>query len=250
MNLSRYAPYAVKLSISFLFVASAGYFISSALGYLPNDRSLRAIGFSLPHIEKTTFDSLALGRLIPTDQNFETMTTRPSNFELKGLLMVGDHLSAIFRVNNEDRIFREGDSVTPDTFITNINMHGVVLNAAGNIQTLYLQTESLSLTEIAEEMIDRNDAIIFSDLTFNPRFSGERIIGFFYQGGPDARAVNFLEGIGIDEGTTVLEINGQRLTSYERLEEALDALDQGERQSIMIERNGVTSALSLDGPAL
>ncbi|MFZ8952982.1 MAG: hypothetical protein ACO2ZB_04545 [Gammaproteobacteria bacterium] len=178
------------------------------------------------------------------------MTTRPSNFELKGLLMMGNHISAIFRVNNEDRIFREGDSVTPGTFITNINMHGVVLNTAGNIQTLYLQTESFSLTEVPEEMIDRNDAIIFSELTFDPRFSGERIIGFLYQGGPDMRAVNFLAGIGIVEGTTVLEINGQRLTSYERLEEALDTLDQGERQSIMIERNGVTSALTLDGLAL
>ena len=59
-----------------------------------------------------------------------------------------------------------------------------------------------------------------------------------------------MAGIGIVEGTTVLEINGQRLTSYERLEEALDTLDQGERQSIMIERNGVTSALTLDGLAL
>ena len=250
MNLSRYVPNVVKLSIGFLFIASTAYFISSAFGYLPNDHSLGAIRYSLPRIEKTTFDSMALGRFIPTDQNFETMTTRPSNFELKGLLMMGNHISAIFRVNNEDRIFREGDSVTPGTFITNINMHGVVLNTAGNIQTLYLQTESFSLTEVPEEMIDRNDAIIFSDLTFDPRFSGERIIGFLYQGGPDMRAVNFLAGIGIVEGTTVLEINGQRLTSYERLEEALDTLDQGERQSIMIERNGVTSALTLDGLAL
>ena len=188
------------------------------------------------------------------------------NLRLSGVVVRDlneDSDAMIANGNQPDKRYRVGETIEGASGATLHHVYAdrVLLNRNGRLETLRLPEEDdaganvrraaaarpapapVTNTAPLREVISQNATAITRVMRFAPHVEGGQIVGFRVTPGPEA---DVFQGLGLEPGDVVTDINGITLDDPSRGLQAFEALGESTMASVTILRNGNPQVISID----
>lgn len=188
----------------------------------------------------------------PTPLPLILVRTQPGRNNREGLAQIGVYARS-------PQTYTAGALLANGARLTEVYANYVVLERDGRSARLYLTGQAqpdpsavaglltVGGTAPPAPPVMTSDEPLTAFLRPSPVFADGRVRGYSLQAGRNSAA---FEKLGLQPGDIVTQINGSPVSNAADTVAALETLTQGAALSVLIERRGVSQALSLDGASL
>jgi general secretion pathway protein C len=200
--------------------------------------------------------------LLPDDAPDTTLNLRLAGVVVRAVNEDSDAMIA--SGNQPDKRYRVGDPIegVAGTRLHHVYADRVLLNRSGSLETLRLPEEDDAGSSVRRaaasrpvappvqtntaplrEIISQNATAITQVMRFAPHVEGGQIVGFRVSPGPEA---DVFEGLGLEPGDVVTDINGIQLDDPSRGLQAFEALGESTMANVTILRDGNPQVIIID----
>ena len=166
--------------------------------------------------------------------------------------------------NQPDKRYRVGDAIegVTGTRLHHVYFDRVILNRSGSLETLRLPEDDDAGSSVRRasatrpvaapvqtntaplrEVISQNATAITQVMRFAPHVEAGQIVGFRVSPGPEA---DVFDGLGLEPGDVVTDINGIQLDDPSRGLQAFEALGESTMANVTILRDGNPQVIIID----